>query len=81
MANDDANRFREQAEECRQQAEKATSPLGKEAWLRVADEWIKLGQAAASWRKLPTANEGPPLLATSFIDRRALAANALRDLS
>jgi hypothetical protein len=46
MANDDANRFREQAEECRQQAEKATSPLDKEAWLRVAGEWIKLAQAA-----------------------------------
>jgi hypothetical protein len=46
MANDDANRFREQAEECRQQAEKAKSPLDKEAWLRVAGEWIKLAQAA-----------------------------------
>jgi hypothetical protein len=46
MANDDANRFREQAGECRQQLEKATSPLDKEAWLPVAGEWVKLAQAA-----------------------------------
>jgi hypothetical protein len=40
------DRYREQAEECRQQAEKAINPLDKEAWLRVAGEWIKLAQAA-----------------------------------
>jgi hypothetical protein len=34
----------EQAEECRQQAERAVSPLDKEAWLKVAAEWIKLAQ-------------------------------------
>jgi hypothetical protein len=42
MAHDDAARYRKQAEECRQQAEQAKSPLDKEAWLRVAGEWIKL---------------------------------------
>jgi hypothetical protein len=46
MSNSDADRFRKQAEECRQQAEKAVSPLDKEAWLRVAAEWIKLAQSA-----------------------------------
>jgi hypothetical protein len=45
--SDDANRYRKQAEECRQQAEKAVSPLDKEAWLRVAGEWIKLAQSIA----------------------------------
>jgi hypothetical protein len=39
---DEATRFRKQAEEARQHAEKAISPLDKEAWLRVAGEWIKL---------------------------------------
>jgi hypothetical protein len=49
--NDDAvARFRKQAEECRPQAEKAISPLDKEAWLRVAGEWIKLAQSAEERR-------------------------------
>jgi hypothetical protein len=45
MSDDDAARFRKQAEECREQAAKAISPLDKEAWLRTAGEWLKLGQA------------------------------------
>ena len=44
MSNDEAERFRKQAEERYQQAEKAV-PLDKEAWLKVAAEWIKLAQA------------------------------------
>jgi len=36
MPEDDARRFRKQAEECRQQAAKATSPLDEETLLRVA---------------------------------------------
>ena len=42
-----AARFRQQAEECRKQAEKAISPLDKEAWLRTAGEWTKLAQSAS----------------------------------
>jgi hypothetical protein len=38
MSEDDAARFRKQAQECRDQAAKAVSPLDKEAWLRVAEE-------------------------------------------
>lgn len=41
----EADRFRKQAEEARLQAEKAISPLDKEAWLKVAGEWIKLAQS------------------------------------
>jgi hypothetical protein len=40
--SDEADRFRKQADECREQAAKAISPLDKEAWLRVAEEWLKL---------------------------------------
>ncbi|MDB5514372.1 MAG: hypothetical protein JWQ17_1130, partial [Tardiphaga sp.] len=40
--NPEAARLRKQAEECRLQAEKAVSPLDKEAWVRVAEEWLKL---------------------------------------
>jgi len=44
--SDDAARFRKQAEECRDQAAKAISPIDKEAWLRVAEEWLKLALSA-----------------------------------
>ena len=43
--SDDAARFRKQAEQCREQAAKALSPLDKEAWLRTAEEWLKLAQS------------------------------------
>ena len=34
------------AEECRELAEKATSPLDKDAWMRLAEDWLKLAQEA-----------------------------------
>jgi hypothetical protein len=51
MSEDEAARFRKQAEECRQQAEKAISPLDKESWLRVAGEWIKLAMSVEGRRE------------------------------
>jgi hypothetical protein len=42
----DAERFRKEAEECRELAEKAMSPLDKEAWVRLAEDWLKLAQEA-----------------------------------
>jgi hypothetical protein len=42
MSQDEALQFRRQAEHCRQQAEKAISPLDRNAWLRTAGEWTKL---------------------------------------
>ena len=50
MSDADAIRFRKQAEECREPAAKAISPLDKEARLRVAEEWRKLALSAESWR-------------------------------
>jgi hypothetical protein len=46
MSEADAQRFRKAAEECREQAERTISQLDKEAWLRLAADWIKLAQAA-----------------------------------
>ena len=46
MANTDANWYRKQAEEARQEAARAVSSLDKEEWLRVAEEWTKLAQDA-----------------------------------
>jgi hypothetical protein len=45
MSDDDADRFRRQAQECVQQAERSISPLDKETWLRVAAEWMRLAQS------------------------------------
>ena len=48
MSDADSARYRKQAQECREQAAKALSPLDKEAWLRVAEEWLKLALSAES---------------------------------
>ena len=46
MTKSDADKFRKEAEECREQAAKAISELDKETWLRLATEWIKLARSA-----------------------------------
>ena len=46
MSETDAAKYRKQAEECREQAAKAISPLDSEAWLKVAEEWLKLALSA-----------------------------------
>jgi hypothetical protein len=51
MSKDDAVRFRKQAEECREQAARAISPLDKESWLRVAEEWLKLAMTVEGRRR------------------------------
>jgi hypothetical protein len=51
MSADDAARFRKQGEECREQAARAISPLDKEAWLRVAEEWLKLALSVEGRRR------------------------------
>jgi hypothetical protein len=50
---DNAEGFRDEAEECRRQAERAISPLDKETWLRLAREWLKLAQDADTRRRKP----------------------------
>jgi hypothetical protein len=50
MSEQDAIRFRKQANEAREQASKAISPLDKETWLRIAEEWLRLA-ASADGRK------------------------------
>jgi hypothetical protein len=44
MTDYDIERFRQQAEECRREAEKAISPLDKEAWLKLAADWLRHAQ-------------------------------------
>jgi hypothetical protein len=52
MSNADIARFRAQADECREYAERAINPLDKESWLRLAGEWTKMAQAAELRLKL-----------------------------
>jgi hypothetical protein len=42
----EATECRKQAELCRQEAEKAISPLDRDAWLRMAGEWMNLALSA-----------------------------------
>jgi hypothetical protein len=42
--NDNPFRFRNLAEQCRLQASKASDPRDKEAWLRLADDWIQMAE-------------------------------------
>jgi hypothetical protein len=51
MSEQDAARFRKQADEAREHAQKAISPLDKEAWLRVAEEWLKLALSSEKRRE------------------------------
>jgi hypothetical protein len=44
--SDEGDRFRKQAEDCRQQAERAVSPHDRDVWLRLAADWTKLAQSA-----------------------------------
>lgn len=37
--------YRDRAGEAREQAERSFPPSDKEAWLRIAEEWMKLAQA------------------------------------
>ena len=43
---EDAARYRDKAEDCRQQAERAINPLDKEAWFRLGEEWLRMAQKA-----------------------------------
>jgi hypothetical protein len=42
----DADRYRREAEECRQNAESAIREIDREAWLRLAADWAKLAEGA-----------------------------------
>jgi hypothetical protein len=43
----DAERYRVKAEECRVMAAKVFSPLDQEAWLILAEDWLRLANLAA----------------------------------
>ena len=48
ISQQDAPSFRLEADECREQFERATNPRDKEQWLRLSGEWTKMAQDAES---------------------------------
>lgn len=53
MKEKGAKQFRLEAEACRRLAEQAFSPVDKEAWLALAEDWMKLAEDAERWRDWP----------------------------
>lgn len=51
MTEKDAEEFRKQAEECRRMAAEARCEIDREAWLSLADDWIRLAQGTCPTRK------------------------------
>jgi hypothetical protein len=43
--SDDVERFHKLAEVCRDRAAQARYSIDEEAWLKLADDWLKLAQA------------------------------------
>ncbi len=44
MPDIEQDKFRREAQECRQNAKQARSPVDREAWLRLAEDWLKLAR-------------------------------------
>jgi hypothetical protein len=47
----DAEIFRREARDCRDQADKASDPADRERWLNLAEEWAKLAKIAEQPRR------------------------------
>jgi len=50
-------KYRREAEECRQCAERALRPADKDAWLRLAADWARLADGAELCRDLKQCRE------------------------
>lgn len=46
LSQTDAERYRREAQGCRELAEQCENPRDKEAWLQLAGDWLKLAQEA-----------------------------------
>jgi uncharacterized alpha-E superfamily protein len=44
MPDIEPDKFRREAKECRRNAEQARTPIDREAWLRLAEDWMKLAR-------------------------------------
>lgn len=55
MDTDDANRFLKQANICREEANKALSPIEAASWLRLADDFEHRAKRRKSGKRRPSA--------------------------
>jgi hypothetical protein len=58
MSNERAEACRSSAEDCRRQAARALNPSDRERWLRIAQEWIQLAEAAEAEAQVATRVRG-----------------------
>jgi hypothetical protein len=56
VGDSDADRFRTNAEECLRLAEKAVRKADREAWAKLADDWIRLAHGAELHGSRPRLN-------------------------
>jgi outer membrane murein-binding lipoprotein Lpp len=56
MTENDPDRFRKEAKACREHAAEARNPADKEAWQRLASDWIKLADGLERVRRPPSTN-------------------------
>ena len=58
-----AQEFRtDHAEKCHQQAEQWSTPIEKNHWLVMADEWLRMAKDADIWRAPTNWGVGSPFL-------------------
>jgi hypothetical protein len=57
----DADQCRKMAEECRQEAAKAISPVERQQWLEMREKWLGLAEAAerGGWIIWPPSRGSP----------------------
>jgi hypothetical protein len=58
MTKIDPAKFRKQADECHEQANEAGNPIDQEAWLRLAEDFIKLAEELEQVRLLRASRPG-----------------------
>jgi hypothetical protein len=53
MPESDSERFRREAEECRQMAARAANPHDRVAWLKLAADWLSLAEVRNPEHEMP----------------------------
>jgi hypothetical protein len=77
ISQQDAPSFRLEADECREQFERATNPLDKEQWLRLSGAWTKMAQNAERRCLKPGLSSGGLIISLLLLG--TASANALRN--
>jgi len=61
MPDIEPDKFRREAEECRRNAEQARNAIDREAWLRLAEDWMKFAQGEDDGKRgsIPQSGDDP----------------------